>query len=597
MATTLAFKDIIDQPLWRPESPILGANVAGASLCNDMRNDSSRHPYLYYLRSATALDAFDPTTGDWMPLASPALTGTFAAGATSVFHPSQGPRGKLLASSTSTLLNLDGVTNGAPSAASWTRTTTTATVTTTANHNLATGQILTVTVSSDITAIVLGAVTITVTGATTFTFTCLNAGAASGTLTIGATIGANQLANRGDGIGFKIRVIGSSAGSSGKIEERTIIANTLGATPSVTLDSALSFTPATGDVFEIISGRVFLLSAGVAALGCWKYYDIATNTYSGNFSITNLPATIGTDSAAVALSELHVSSDRAPGSGLVSGGATYNAASPINCILATASGASSITGSGMPATLFANEYTNFQVRIVEDTATPTSVGQRRRISSHTSGATGVFTLASAWTVTPSATAKFVVENDDDKILLRSTATTAIYNYNITAATWDTTTWAASVAHGAGVTAAQNFGIVRDATGNSRHSQIFFVRGGATTAIDILDIAGAATGSWSNAIVYGNLGQTFTTGTSGCHDPATMSGRFLHLCVNGTQRMVRFDMRNRVIDSGTYLRFPQGVAVVGQKMGSALFVDGATKLNFVFQITTSQTQVFSMAVQR
>lgn len=64
---------------------------------------------------------------------------------------------------------------------SWTRTTTTATVTS-VDHNLRTGLLIVVNVSSDSSAIILGQKTITVLTKDTFTFTCLNAGAASGTL-------------------------------------------------------------------------------------------------------------------------------------------------------------------------------------------------------------------------------------------------------------------------------------------------------------------------------------------------------------------------------------------------------------------------------
>lgn len=67
----------------------------------------------------------------------------------------------------------------------WTRSTTTATVTTAGPHGLSTGQSMRVSVTSDAAAIVLGLVTITVTGTNTYTFTCLNAGATSGTCTIG----------------------------------------------------------------------------------------------------------------------------------------------------------------------------------------------------------------------------------------------------------------------------------------------------------------------------------------------------------------------------------------------------------------------------
>jgi hypothetical protein len=75
------------------------------------------------------------------------------------------------------------VTNIPPniSSQSWTRATTTATITSN-DHSLRTGDTVVVSVTSSVAAIVLGLKTITVTGANTFTFTCLNAGAASGTL-------------------------------------------------------------------------------------------------------------------------------------------------------------------------------------------------------------------------------------------------------------------------------------------------------------------------------------------------------------------------------------------------------------------------------
>lgn len=80
---------------------------------------------------------------------------------------------------------IDYYTTGIPTniaAVSWARTTTTATITST-GHNLRTGDIINVTVSSDTAAIIRGQKTITATGPNTFTFTCLNAGSTSGTLT------------------------------------------------------------------------------------------------------------------------------------------------------------------------------------------------------------------------------------------------------------------------------------------------------------------------------------------------------------------------------------------------------------------------------
>lgn len=520
MTTTLDFKGFEHLSRWRPEATLQAATAAGSCFAWDHRNDATKHPVAYYLRSATALDAFNPSEGygDFIPLASPALAGTFGAGAAAAFHPSQGPRGTIAAGATTTTITL--------------------------------------------------------------------------TTALPATVGINQLANRGDGVGYTIRICSNTAGASGTTEERIIIANTGGTTPTITLNTALSFTPASGATYEILSGRVYLLSASTLAAGIWKHYDVATNSYSGNLATTNLPATIGTDSSIVVLSELHVSSDRVPGSGFVSGGATVDGK---NAIQATAAAAGTITGSGMPASLLTNEYRNFQVRIVADSVAPTAVGQRKRIASHTSGATAVFTLASNFTVTPSSSAIFVVENDDDKILLTSSAGLAVYNYNITANTWDTSTWAAPVAHGAGVVFEQAFGIVRDTSGNARHSFLFRVRGGASAAIDVLDIAGAATGSWTNDMTYGNRSQTFTTGTCGAYESACSGGKYLHLNVNGTARMVRFDMRNRYMNNGVFVANLQGAALVGGKLCISTFIDGSTKLSRLYQALQTSSQVISLVL--
>lgn len=80
-------------------------------------------------------------------------------------------------------------TAGLPNAAiAWTRVTTTATITKN-NHGLKVGDTINVSVTSDVTAIVTGAKTVVaVPTINTFTFACLNAGAASGTITYNRTV-------------------------------------------------------------------------------------------------------------------------------------------------------------------------------------------------------------------------------------------------------------------------------------------------------------------------------------------------------------------------------------------------------------------------
>ncbi len=512
MATTFAFKDIIDKPLWRPLAPSLATTAAGSSMACDLRPNERNAPFNYLLLNATSLYAYNPYNDGWMQLASPALTGTFGAGATCVLHPTQGPRGTIAAGSTTTSITLS--------------------------------------------------------------------------TALPAAVGTNQLANCGNGEGFWIRLIDNAAGGTGQTVARRIIANTSGTTPVITVESAWGFTPTTGSAYEIRSGRLFMLSAGTLAAGMWKYYDVATQSFSGNLATTNLPATVGTDSSAVALSEAHIPYNATVATGF------------LGDITATASSGTTITASGLPAALATNEYRNFQVRIVTDATTPTAAGQRRRISSHTSGATAVFTVA-AWAVTPSATATFVVENDDDKILLFSN-TTSVYTYNITANTWDTSTFSAAANAGAaGVKAEQSFAIVPDAGRNARHSLIYRIRGGAVSSIDVLDIAGGATGSWSAAITYGNAFTTFTTGTSSVYDSASSvgQGRWWYINVNAGTQFMRFDLLNRVLEPWAVLRYTQGAALVGNKMTANFTFDGGVNGCFVSSLRSTGTEQFSILAQR
>jgi hypothetical protein len=404
-----------------------------------------------------------------------------------------------------------------------------------------------------------------------------------------ASVAINQLANNGSGQrGFRIRIIGNAGGSSGKIEERYIVANTSGTAPTLTLDSALSFTPATGDAYEILSGRAFLYG-GATTAGTFKYFDVATNSFSGNL------ASPGTGSSLlanmIALSELFVPYNLAPSQGFFGN------------LIATGSAAGTITGqaSGGDGVVLTNQYRNFQIRIVQDTVIPTAAGQRRRVTSHTAGASAVYTLASNWTVTPSTTATFVIENDDDKLILMHDASTSVFNYNITANTWDSTTWAASSnARGNGAFMAQSFGIALGtdlAVDGARHSFIFAFRSSVT--LDVLDIAGASTGSWANGTAFGGGGPTILQGGSGSYDPVTNSGKYLNINgANGSlQQCARFDVKNRMVEPMPALRYPQGSTVTGIKSAHSFFIDGATKLSFFHLLYNTSTRMFSVACQR
>ena len=155
--------------------------------------------------------------------------------------------------------------------------------------------------------------------------------ALTGTIAAGATttsvalstalptaVGLNMLANRGGSgdYSYRIRITGNTAGGSGKTEEKWICCNTAGTTPTITFDSALTFTPASGSTYEILSGRVFMLNAGTLAANSWRSFEVATNTLAVRTQ-TGLAATVSTDFSAIALDEQYVPYDHKPGEGIV----------------------------------------------------------------------------------------------------------------------------------------------------------------------------------------------------------------------------------------------------------------------------------------
>jgi hypothetical protein len=534
------FKKVIDRQMWVQVPPTPNAHAAGMGMASDLRNDISRYPFIFQLVSNSVMNRFNIVQKAWQLAVNPGLGGTFGAGAGAVFAPSFSLVGSIGVGSTT---------------------------------------------SSIVTSTVITAV------------------------------GVNMLANRGGSgdYGFKIRIIGNRAGGAGKIEERWIVGNTGGTTPTLNLDTPLSFSPGTGDTYEILGGKVYVMGAGTLAAATFRSYELATNTIA-SLSNTNLPATVGTGFSSVVLDEQYVPYDHKPGEGFVIGASTYDAGTPKGCLLATASAAGSITGQAAAgdASVLANEYRNFQIRIVEDTAIPTAVNQRRIIASHTAGASPVYTLGSNWAVTPSATAKYVIEYPN-LLLLWSSASTSTFVYNYTNATINNGTnsivanaWSTAYfgnrggAMGAGCTSFCAFGIEPDAAKNARHSHIFSFRGGASASLDLLDIAGSITGTWSNAIVYDGGSLSITTGTCGKYAPADNEGRFGYMNIFGSglvNQMYRFDVKNRVLSPITPTDVIQSTsAAAGDRIATYAAIDGTDKYTVVLLVTHVSTTAQELIVQ-
>lgn len=435
----------------------------------------------------------------------------------------------------------------------------------------------------------------------------IQAGATTTSVTLSTSlptaVGLNMLANRGGSgeYGFKLRIIDNGAGGSGKTAERYITGNTAGANPAIQVLSSFGFTPVLGSRYEIVAGRVMMLGAGTTTANIWRTFEVATNHLSPtSLSTVGLPATIGTDSSLMVLDEQYTPYDCSPGDGMVKGAYNYDTGLGSRFALtATATGASSLTGQATlgDAVVAANEYRNFQIRIVEDTTNVTAVGQRRIIASHTAGPSPVYTLGTAWAVTPSSTAKYVIELPN-LALLRSSATTTVYTYNYTDATinngtnsiaanaWSTTYFgAAPFANGAGSMWAPSFGIQPDQARNARQSFCYFFRGGASAILDVLDIAGGTTGSWASTITYdGSPGGFPATGSSGCYAPFDNEGRMFYLnlyTASAVNQMYRFDVQNRVMSPYAPTDFVQtGGASPGNRMAAYAALDGSDTYDVV-----------------
>ena len=90
-----SFKKVIDRNMWVQSYPAPNAHAAGGSICADLRNDVSRNPFVYQLASATVLNRYNAITKGWGFVFSPALAGTFGAGASTIFAPSCGLMGSI----------------------------------------------------------------------------------------------------------------------------------------------------------------------------------------------------------------------------------------------------------------------------------------------------------------------------------------------------------------------------------------------------------------------------------------------------------------------------------------------------------------------
>src|SRR6185369_1256544 len=81
----------LDLPIWEMMQPLPAASAAGACMCTDERGNNR---YAYVLLSASSFWRYDFWTNTFQQLPN-VPSGTFGAGTSMIFDPSQGTAGKV----------------------------------------------------------------------------------------------------------------------------------------------------------------------------------------------------------------------------------------------------------------------------------------------------------------------------------------------------------------------------------------------------------------------------------------------------------------------------------------------------------------------
>jgi len=383
----------------------------------------------------------------------------------------------------------------------------------------------------------------------------LPGGAMQNTATEGTTttLTTNRTLTR-DIRGSVIRVVsGTGVGYTGTVDRNTCGANSV---ITVTPANAVAFDATT--VFQVWSGSLWFSNAGTTAVG-FSVYDRATNSWTAK-SVTGLPTAWGTGGQLISTGSIGTSFETGTSTGGNTGTTLNN------------------TGKAWQA----NAWKNYQVRITGGIGN----GQVRTVASNTGTA---LTISAAWTITPDATSTYSIEGNDDHLYLLGNGAVALYKYSISANTWATLTPVAAraTAMGAGGTA-DWIGRVPDAawTGapgvthiagttmvrqNGRY--IYSFRGGASTGLDVYDIA---LNTWYSTVAYGNSGETFPIGSCSVDYRGG-----IYILSGATGRLFRFDVAKNALEPFATNTYPQSIVREGDKLFIATYRDGATEIPFLY----------------
>lgn len=368
--------------------------------------------------------------------------------------------------------------------------------------------------------------------------------------------------------GQRVRVVaGTGIGYEGTVASNTMAAN---AVITVTPASGVAFDATTQ--YQVYSGSLWFWNAGAGTVG-FSVYDIATNAWTSR-SVTGIPTTWATDAQLVS---------------------TLGSAAVFASGTATAGAGSTITN--IAKSWATNMWANYQIRITDGTGK----GQIRTIASNTGT---VITVASAWTVNPDVTSVYSIEGNDDAMYLLGNNAVTMYRFIVSTNTWSTLSptaaragaqatggtadWIDGVSEWASLETAPNHYNAQVFKQNGRY--IYSLRGGATSTLDIYDIAA---NTWISAVPYGGQQETFTAGSNS----VDMDG-VIYITKEATGRIFRFDIAfNRLVPFSTNTNQVAlgGAAVVGNKSFILPYNDGGTEVKFLYVQRHSSTDLVRVLI--
>lgn len=462
---------------------------------------------------------------------------------------------------------------------------------------------------------------------------------ANGGSTTTVTVAAATHNITGSAVGKTIEFISSGTNTGLRRKVTNVDSQVGNGTITITFDYAVNTAVLSTHTFRIADGAFFLMSAGTTAAGSWKRFDKNTRAWQASLSTTNLPASWATDGKAVctATHENVVANGTATSGStttivdttkswtvnefvgrwvmIVDGTGegqmveiTSNTATTLTfSAITTGADATSVyqVTEGQPAYAIgvatsgsattvvnsakawtANQWTNYQVRIISGTG----VGQVRTIASNT-GTT--LTIAAGATI--DSTSVYVIESNDDFIFLLGNNAVTMYRYSISGNTWSVV--APTVARGA----APGLGMCADFIGFSSNAvwatentirdgrYIYSMRGGAGGLIDRFDIAGgtAGAGAWEAVTYIGT--ETFTTGSS-----AFQSGEWLYIRKDATNRFFKYSVVRNVMFPFCTNTYTDGAALLGQKIW-VKSLDSTEEVRWVYSLQNTGTALHRVMI--